>query len=45
MPFTFDSASSVDTTPVELHDPGPMWLNSYSEDTTAAGSEISWIGP
>jgi hypothetical protein len=42
---TFDDTSSVYTTPVEIYDPGPLWLNSYSADTTATGSEISWIGP
>jgi hypothetical protein len=44
-PWNFDSADSIYATPVEIWDPGPMWLNSFSADTTAAGSTIAWIGP
>lgn len=41
--WTFDAMSSVHTTPVEIYEAGPIWLNSYSADTTATGSEIGWI--
>lgn len=42
--YPFDAATTVHPTPVEIYNAGPIWLNSYSADTTAAGSEISWIG-
>jgi hypothetical protein len=43
--WTFDAASSVNTTPTENGSAGSMWLNSYSADTTATGAAISWLGP
>jgi len=43
--WTFDTSATVYTTPVNSYGVGPIWLNNYSADTTAAGSAISWLGP
>jgi len=43
--WTFDTSATVYTTPVNSYGTGPIWLNNYSADTTAAGSAISWLGP
>lgn len=43
--WTFDTSATVHTTPVTFLAPGPMWHNNHTDDTTAVGSAISWLGP
>lgn len=43
--WTFDESDSVHDTPVSNFGAGPMWLNSFEEDTTAVGAELLWLGP
>lgn len=43
--WTFDTSDSVNETPTETFGAGPMWLNSFEEDTTAVGAALLWLGP
>ncbi len=43
--FTFDTASTVSTTPTSSGPSNVMWLNNYSSDTNVTGATLSWLGP
>jgi hypothetical protein len=43
--YTFDTAASVYTTPVDQGPEGELFLNSYSGDTNVTGAAVSWLGP
>lgn len=43
--FTFDTASTVSTTPTGNGPNNVIWLNNYSGDTNVTGATLSWLGP
>ena len=42
--FTFDTSSTVSTTPTSSGPNNVMWLNNYSADTNVTAA-LSWLGP
>jgi hypothetical protein len=43
--FTFDTSSTVSTTPTGNGPNNVIWLNNYSGDTNVTGAMLSWLGP
>lgn len=43
--FTFDTASTVSTTPTSSGPTNVIWLNNYSGDTNVTGAAVGWLGP
>ncbi len=43
--FTFDTSSTVYTTPTSSGPNDVIWLNNYTGDTNVTGATLSWLGP